>query len=305
MKIKINKHQSFFIVIALITSLCFSQNPNWGDAQWIWQQEDGPSNTWMSFRKIITLDEVPEKVEVLIAVDSKFWLWINGEMVLFEGGLSRGPSQAGEWNRKQKITPTNSWYDTVNIQPYLKKGENTIAILAWYWGRETHKGTHIDSGKGGLLFSANIGNQPVVSDASWKALQHPGYDNTITPSSKAIVQYNVLFDAQKSIGDWSENAWYSENFDDSNWTNAVEKGKLGVAPWYSVEKNIVPHLINHGLENYENHEALKFPFVSDGKMLKAKLPFNKQITPYLEIEAKAGDTIFITTDNRLNRISAT
>ncbi|MEN8913767.1 MAG: alpha-L-rhamnosidase C-terminal domain-containing protein [Polaribacter sp.] len=291
------------ILFTFYFSFAFSNE--WNNAQWIWQQEDGPSNTWMSFRKIITLDEVPEKVEALIAVDSKFWLWINGEMVLFEGGLSRGPSQAGEWNRKQKITPTNSWYDTVNIQPYLKKGENTIAILAWYWGRETHKGTHIDSGKGGLLFSANIGNQPVVSDASWKALQHPGYDNTIAPSSKAIVQYNVLFDAQKSIGDWSEKAWYKTDFNDENWPRAVEKGKLGVAPWYNVEPNIVPHLINHGLENYENHETLKFPFVSDGKMLKAKLPFNKQITPYLEIEAKAGDTIFITTDNRLNRINAT
>ena len=140
-------------------------HPNWEDAQWIWQQEDGPSNTWMSFRKTITIDEIPEIVEANIAVDSKFWLWINGEMVLFEGGLSRGPSQAGDWNRKEKITPTNSWYETVNIQPYLKKGENTIAILVWYWGRETHKGTHIDSGKGGLLFSAQIGNQKLVSDS--------------------------------------------------------------------------------------------------------------------------------------------
>lgn len=305
MKIKSYKHRSFFIVITLITSLCFSQNPNWGDAEWIWQQEDGPSNTWMSFRKTVNINEIPDIVEVNIAVDSKFWLWINGEMVLFEGGLSRGPSQAGDWNRKEKITPANSWYDTINIKPYLKKGENTIAILVWYWGRETHKGTHIDSGKGGLLFSANLGNQQVVSDATWKAIPHPAYNNTIAPASKAMVQYSVLFDAQNAIGDWSKNAWYSENFDDTNWTNAVEKGKLGVAPWYRVEKNIVPHLINHGLQNYKNHKALKFPFVSDGKTIKAILPFNKQITPYLEIEAKAGDTIFITTDNRLNRINAT
>ena len=85
----------------------------------------------MSFRKTININEIPETVEANIAVDSKFWLWINGEMVLFEGGLSRGPSQAGDWDRKKKITPTNSWYDTVNIQPYLKKGKNTIAILAF------------------------------------------------------------------------------------------------------------------------------------------------------------------------------
>lgn len=296
----------FFLAFLFTTSVTFATTPtNWQNAQWIWQQEEGPSNTWMSFRKTITVEEHPEIVEAHIAVDSKFWLWINDEMVIFEGGLSRGPSQAGEWNRKEKITPTNSWYETVNIQPYLKKGENTIAILVWYWGRETHKGTHIDSGKGGLLFSTQIGKQRLVSDGSWKAKQHPGYDNTIAPASKSLVQYSVKFDAQKAMNDWSENAWYTSNFDDSNWQKATEKGKAGVAPWYNLEPNIVPQLINHGLNNYTNHNDLQFPFISKGQVIKCRLPFNKQITPYLEVEAKAGDTIFVTTDNRLNKITAT
>ncbi|MEN8965961.1 MAG: alpha-L-rhamnosidase C-terminal domain-containing protein [Polaribacter sp.] len=307
MKIEFKNFTGVLLLLMTLVSFSsiFANTPNWNDAQWIWQQEDGPSNTWMSFRKTITIDEIPEIVEANIAVDSKFWLWINGKMVLFEGGLSRGPSQAGDWNRKQKITPTNSWFDTVNIQPYLKKGENSIAILVWYWGRETHKGTHIDSGKGGLLFSAEIGNQIVVSDKTWKAKKHSAYDNTIPPASKSLVQYSVKFNAQNTMQDWMENAWYASNFNDSKWSKATEKGKVGVAPWYNVEKNIVPHLVNHGLQNYKNHKELQFPFVSDGKTIKAKLPFNKQITPYLEIESKAGDTIFITTDNRLNKINAT
>ncbi|WP_298763508.1 hypothetical protein [uncultured Polaribacter sp.] len=296
----------FFLAIIFLTPITlFASAPNWQNAQWIWQQEDGPTNTWMSFRKTIAVDEIPEIVEAHISVDSKFWLWINGEMVLFEGGLSRGPSQAGKWNRKKKITPTNSWYETVNIQPYLKKGKNTIAILAWYWGRETHKGTHIDSGKGGLLFSAQIGDQKLVSNKSWKAKQHPGYNHTIAPASRSLVQYSVQFNAQNAMNDWTENAWYMSNFDDSNWSKATEKGNAGVAPWYNLEPNIVPQLINHGLQNYKNHDDLQFPFTSKGKTIKCKLPFNKQITPYLEVEAKAGDTIFVTTDNRLNKITAT
>ncbi|WP_298338861.1 alpha-L-rhamnosidase C-terminal domain-containing protein [uncultured Algibacter sp.] len=305
-----SKHskRKFLVLIVLLctTALSFAITaPNWNGAQWIWQQDDSPSNTWMSFRKTVTVDEVPETVEAYISVDSKFWLWINGEMVLFEGGLSRGPSQVGEWNRKAKITPANSWYETVNIQPYLKKGKNTIAILVWFWGRESHKGTHIDSGKGGLLFSSEIGNQHVVSDKSWNVLQHTGYNNTIAPASKAIIQYSVMFNANNALNDWTEKAWYMPTYNDAKWAKASEKGILGVAPWYDVEPNTVPHLINHGLQNYENHDALQFPFVSDGKVIKAKLPFNKQITPYLEVEANAGDSIFITTDNRLNRINAT
>ncbi|MGB5419379.1 hypothetical protein [Algibacter sp.] len=87
----------------------YSNTLNWEDAQWIWQDQAGPANTWMSFRKTVIINEIPDAVEAQIAVDSKFWLWVNGELVIFEGGLSRGPSQAGDWNRKEKITPTNSW----------------------------------------------------------------------------------------------------------------------------------------------------------------------------------------------------
>ncbi len=296
-------------VILLISLFLFNFaiafSNDWSNAQWIWQQADGPSNTWMSFRKTVKLDEVPAKVEALIAVDSKFWLWINGEMVLFEGGLARGPRPVGEWDRKNGITPSNSWFEKLDIKPYLKKGENTIAILTWYWGRETHKGYHVDSKKGGLLFYADMGHQKVVSDATWKAIQHPGYDNTIEPASRNIVHYSVQFDAQKGLNDWTDNAWYKENYDDSHWPVAVEKGKAGVAPWYELVENFVPLFLDHGLADYENHTQLQLPFVSKGQTVSCRLPFNKQITPYFEIEAKAGDTIFITTDNRLNVINAT
>lgn len=288
----------------IVSAFCTINAGHWGEAQWIWQQDDGPSNTWMSFRKEFQLHNVPEFAEANVAVDSKFWLWINGELVFFEGGMARGPSPAGEWDRENKITPSNSWYETIDIQPYLKQGENIIAVLVWYWGRETHKGTHIDSKKGGLLFYSKMGNKAVVSNSSWKAVQHPGYDNTIDPPSKNLVQYSVRFDARKAMKDWSGKAWYSSGFSDKNWPSAVEKGAAGKAPWYALEKNFVPHLINHGLQNYDNHADLRLPFVSEGKTIRCKLPFNKQITPYLEIEADAGDTIFVTTDNRLNLITA-
>ncbi|WP_044211348.1 alpha-L-rhamnosidase C-terminal domain-containing protein [Flammeovirga sp. OC4] len=306
MKKLLQKTLTLSVFLLLMSLYSHATAPiDWGKAQWIWQEEDSPSNTWMCFRKTVELENVPKLVDAHISVDSKFWLWVNGEMVMFEGGLSRGPSQAGEWNRKEKITPANSWYETVNIQPYLKKGKNTIALLVWYWGRETHKGTHIDSEKGGLLFHSQVGQQTVVSDKSWKVRQHPAYDNTIAPASKNLTQFSVQFDAQKALNDWTSKAWYTAGFNDKKWSEASEKGKLGTAPWYIVEPNMVPHLINHGLVDYENAD-LKLPFVSDGKMLKCKLPFNKQITPYFEVEAKsAGDTIFITTDNHLNKMTAT
>jgi alpha-L-rhamnosidase len=87
------------------------------------------ANNWTAFRKIIDLKLVPVTVIARIAVDSKYWLWINGRLVVFEGGLKRGPN------------PEDTYYDEVDIAPYLKKGKNTIAVLAVYFGKDgfSHK----------------------------------------------------------------------------------------------------------------------------------------------------------------------
>lgn len=293
------------VTLILITTSAFSGYAlDWQGAKWIWQQEDGPSNSWMSFRKTLELNTIPEEAIAHISVDSKFWLWVNGEMVIFEGGLARGPSQAGDWDRLNKITPSNSWYENIDIQPYLKQGENTIALLVWYWGRETHKGTHIDSKKGGLLFYCDAGDKTLVSDDTWKMIKHPGYDENNCETSKSLVQFKVKYDARTHMNDWSKNAWYTEGFSDESWMPAVEKGSAGSAPWYNLFENYVPRLVNHGLKEYKSNADLQFPFVSKGTTIICQLPFNMQVTPYFEIEAEPGKVINVTTDNRLNKISA-
>ncbi len=89
-------------------SLSAYSTDNWNNAQWIWQTADGHANGWVSFRKTINLANVPANATANIAADSKFWLWVNGEMVVFEGGMSHGPSRAGVWNRDINFTPTNN-----------------------------------------------------------------------------------------------------------------------------------------------------------------------------------------------------
>ena len=51
------------------------------------EQCQSASNTWLAYRKTVTLAEVPRTLTAHIAADSKYWLWINGRMVVFEGGL--------------------------------------------------------------------------------------------------------------------------------------------------------------------------------------------------------------------------
>lgn len=268
-------------------------------SQWIWQQEDGPANTWMAFRKTITIDAIPAEAMVKITVDSKYWLWINGEMVLFEGGLARGAA------------PNTTYYDPVDLAPYLKTGENTIAILAWYFGR-TRK-SHLDSGKGGLYVSADW-NSDLNTNTSWKMKLHPAYDpnsggggadNRITP-------YSVKFDARNALGDWTDNAWYTVGYDDSNWDTPTEKGGVNSQPWGNLVERAIPQWNDRGLTDYPsmtvNGAAIQLPYTNNSGStitVKAKLPFNQQITPYIKLNATSGKTVVMDTDNNLHLLKST
>lgn len=282
----------FFFLTISITSIN-------AQSQWIWQQQDGPANTWIAFRKTITIDAVPAEAMVKIAVDSKYWLWINGEMVLFEGGLARGAA------------PNTTYYDSVDLAPYLKSGENTIAILAWYFGR-TRK-SHLDSGKGGLYVSADWASD-LNTNTSWKTKLHPAYDpnsggggadNRITP-------YSVKFDARNALGDWTDNAWYTVGYDDSNWDTPTEKGGINSQPWGNLVERAIPQWNDRGLADYPsmtvNGATIQLPYTNNtgsNKTIRAKLPFNQQITPYIKLNATSGKTVVIDTDNNLHLLKST
>lgn len=278
------------LLSGLFAAISSQAQVDWS-AQWIWQEEAGPTNTWMAFRKEFKVSDVPAKAIATISVDSKYWIWINGEMAHFEGGIARGPN------------PQDTYYEELDLAPFLKKGENTIAILVWYWGRS--RKCHLDSGQGGLVLQADLGETRLKTDRSWKMKVHSAYD----PKSggggnlRQVPQFNVKFDANRALGDWTDEAWYTDDYDDSGWNSAVEKGVPPVAPWNKLIKNNVPLLKNYGLKFYENYPASTFPFVSPGGRIICKLPFNQQITPYLEVESESGKTIAIRVDNTSNRVT--
>lgn len=290
------------LIIVLLTLLLVQSAANAGtstNAQWIWQQNNGPDNTWMAFRKTINLDEVPAEVLVDISVDTKYWLWINGEMVLFEGGLARGAA------------PNTIYYDPVDIAPFLKQGENTIAILVWHWGR-THK-THEDSGKGGLCLSSSAMPE-LNTNASWKMKLHPAYDPNSggNSSPNRPNPFNVKFDGRTAMGDWTEEAWYTTAYDDSNWSTPIEKGGVNASPWGTWVERAVPQWNDRGLVDYEalkvNSTTVQLPYTNTtgaNVTISAKLPFNQQITPFLKVKSSAGKTLVMDTDNGSNLLTGT
>ena len=54
-------------------------------------------NTWIALRKVADIDKVPQVLQAKIAADSKYWMWVNDSLVVFEGGLKRGPDPEGTY----------------------------------------------------------------------------------------------------------------------------------------------------------------------------------------------------------------
>ena len=266
-----NKFLLVFFVLMVSTASFAS---TW-TAKWI-QAADCKNgvNTWQVFRKTVNLSIVPKQLMAKISVDSKYWLWVNGRMVVFEGGLKRGPS------------PTDSYYDEVNIRPYLHKGANTIAILSLYYGKEGF--SHKSSGHAGLLFEARAGNVSILSDNSWNAAIYKAYGRVGNPEpNMRLCESNICFDGRKDLGAWyapmSQSHFPKAKVFSSEAENSTF-GKLVARP--------IPLFKFSGLKDY-----VKQTFDSKTRILHCKLPYNAQVTPYIKVQAHAGDTIDMRTED--------
>src|SRR2546423_7952526 len=101
------------------------------------------------FRKMLHLDLVPERAPARITADSRYALFVNGQEVF------RGPIRS---------QPRRLYYDLFDLAPYLRPGENILAVYVKYYG--TPKSywmpavPNMTLGKTGILvFEANLGDE--------------------------------------------------------------------------------------------------------------------------------------------------
>ena len=264
----------FIVLVCMLAAQLKAADDFLPQSKWIGSEQcQSTPNTWLCFRKTVHLPGVPGEMIANIAVDSKYWLWINGKMVVFEGGLKRGPA------------PGATYYDQVDIAPYLEKGENTIALLVWHFGKNGF--SHVNSGTAALLFCAQGANLSIVSDKSWQCSVYRAYQNTEAPfPNYRLSESNIRFDARKELAGW--------NMPDFS-------GKLGASieivapnemPFGKLVARPIPMWKDGGLTDYP--EVVKN---EKGDTIRCRLPYNCQITPYLHIKAPAGLVVGMLTDN--------
>ena len=254
-------------------------------AKWIWDKENlAKKNVWMCFNKKVNLERKPEELIAHISADSKYWLYINGENIVFEGSVKRGPSE------------NSGYYDSIDIAPFLKDGENTICALVWYWDNETSY-SYNSSGQGGFLFEAIGENINILSDKSWRVKRNTAFiDSPLYPPNYRLPEYSVYYDARKDMGDW-----LNEDYDVSMWENATEYAVGGEGTYGNLYPRGIPFLKDYGLKDYENSDTYENYAIKNffGEKITVDVPYNAQITPYLKIIAPEGKKIRITTENTL------
>ncbi|KRV48184.1 glycoside hydrolase family 78 [Wenjunlia vitaminophila] len=243
------------------------------------------ANQWTAYRRSLDLPGAPVSAPARIAADTKYWLWINDQMVVFEGGLKRGPN------------PNDTYCDEIDLAPYLRQGTNTLAVLVWYFGKNGF--SHQDSGRAGLLFECVAdtpdGRVVVPSGTDWKASVHPGYRASSgggQPNYR-LPESNVHYDARQGA---PFDDWTGPGFDDASWPAATDLGPAGAAPWNALVARPIPFFRHSGLLDYTNQADLPATGTG-GTPIVATLPSNLQVTPYLKVDAPAGAVIGIQTDH--------
>jgi hypothetical protein len=247
--------------------------PSQGTANWIWSSSAGPANTWIAFRKKFTLPAKPATALTKIAAENKYWLYVNNQLVVKDGGLDVRPDLV------------NTYYDEVDIAPYLQAGENTIAVLVWYKGGQSGY-SHRVVGNGGLLFDAG---SLLVSDNTWKYKVHPSFGATtqliLNGQDYKWVAFPVSYNAANELSGWTTAA-----YNDAAWTAAVNKGLPPATPWNGLVARGIPFWREAELSNYQNAIPAS---ITANTSITGTVGTNIQLRPYLHVNAPAGVKIKI------------
>lgn len=204
-------------------------------AKWIWPSTTDLAahpNQFVQMRKPFMLDTVPASARVYIFADSRYQLFINGNLV------GRGPARAPIfWG----------YYDVFDVAKYLKPGKNVIAVevvwldeqLGWF-GEPPGVPGH-----GGLLCQLDMqaGSRTTVlaTDTSWKAHE----DASMRWGQPRI--NGALPEVEVTDGSLADPGWNTPDFDDSQWLPV----KVTTGGWGETVPPIDPfaHMMRRPIQN--------------------------------------------------------
>ena len=216
----------------------------------VWINKDGGErNEYVYFRKDVKLSEEPTKATINLYADSRYALYVNEVYIGF------GPVRTFHAN------PT---FDTYDIAPYLKKGENTIAVKALSNGMVTYQ---LFDYKGGFTVWGEIeyANKSIDLDVlkGWVCKKSEGYDQSASRFSFATGAVENL-DTRKDIN------WNNSNISTKKWKKPVVLTDQKI--WGELTPRIIPHLTQTEITTDQLMSA--YPLSNDEDIYSFRLPIN-------------------------------
>ncbi len=137
------------------------QYPEAWTTQWITHPDiDQTAHNLIHFRNTFALEEVPDQFVVHVSGDNRYRLYVNGQ----EAGYGPQLGDIRHWR-----------YETLDLAPYLQKGQNIVAVEVMNWGVERSYG--IISFRTGFLMQAHTPVATVLNtgyDSRWKVHRNEG-----------------------------------------------------------------------------------------------------------------------------------
>jgi len=198
-------------------------------ADWITAGE-APARTYgvFHFRKTFNLPSNPSAFVIHVTADNRYRLYVNGTPVC------NGPARGDLYN----------WYfETVDLAPYLKTGENIIAALVWNMGE--HAAVAQISNQTAFALQGNSSLEELVNtDDSWKVYRDEAYTPCSLDNMEKTSSYMVIGPGDHVKGALYPWGWEKQGYDDSKWRQAVALAKPALAGygtdnrWTLVPRNI-------------------------------------------------------------------
>lgn len=194
-------------------------------ARWIWGGEEDFVGRHMRFRKSFTLSAAPRHAPFRITADTRYRLHVNGRPVL--DGPARG------YPRTQAV-------DETDLAPYLRVGENVLAVHVLSFGLSTFQ--NIFRARAGLFVEGRVVGEDgsrteIATTVDWRVKPADVY-------RRHAARYTVQTGFQEHLdlrleedGDWTTPA-----FDDGAWERAQPLGPEGCLPWSEPEARDIPFL---------------------------------------------------------------
>jgi len=246
----------------------------------IWPSIESKPNQVAVFDKTFQLETIPAQATAYIAVETRYFLYINGKPAVMDGGLFR------------ESLPGCGYADEVDLTPFLVIGENNLHFFVNYFGNEGRN--NINSGRAGLMFDCPV--LGVYSDATFQCRTHIGYFTpTDDPPSYLHGGDHLGFDARVEGGEYKN----AVIVDSSTW------GDLYLRPIPLLRfrekalhqsKNPEPVIASVAKQSNVNEEIVRrYAPRNDGHNTYS-LPHAMAFFPCLQVEANGSEKIQIYTD---------